>query len=111
MRQHRIPRGDAFRCSVMASRAPKLRAGSRGRFSSLVAGRQHVFEREGGIFLPPPKRARASGSKRRDQGCPQIPARRVFNDPPSGPVDNLSQGRLIRHIALGGKEAKAQRLQ
>jgi hypothetical protein len=106
MRRRRIPQNDAFRCSTTASAAPKLLSVLLGRFSSLVAGRQRVFEGRLVSFYPPETRA-FIGTKRRDEGCPQAPGRRVLNDPPSSPVDNPPHG-VEQHS--GGKEARAQRL-
>jgi len=60
MRQHRIPQNDAFRCSTTTSAAPKLLSVLLGQFFFARGGPPARFRKEAGIFLPPPKRERAS---------------------------------------------------
>ena len=102
MRQRRILQKDAFRCSTTASAAPKLLSVLLGRFSSLVVGHQHVFERRAGIFLPP-RNERVRRSQTARPRLPTGPGGRVLNDPPSGPMDNLLQGRCGIEQKSGGK--------
>jgi len=93
MKQYRIPHNDAFRCSTTVSAAPKLLSVLLGRFSSFVVGHHRVFERRLVSFYPP-RNEHVHRSQTVRPRLPTGPGRRVFNDPPSGPMDNLLQGAL-----------------